>query len=116
MSKTELGHASYYLKLSIHDNDFGDVIELVADMLYDMFYFLDTTSDDIVNNLPQIKNCVKEMLYEIHRMFNLFGHGSPVAKDYFEPDLKIVEYMDIPEWDNGESAFVPLFEGDIIYK
>lgn len=116
MSKTQSGYASYYLKLSIHDNDFRNEIELVANTLYSIFYFFDTTSDDIVDNLPQIKNCVKEILYEIHRIFNLLWHGSPVAKDYFDPDLSVVDYTDIPEWDNGESAFVPLFEGDIIYK
>ena len=114
MNKAESGH--YYLKLSIHDNDFRSDIEFVADTLYNIFYFFDTASDEIVNNLPHLKVCVKEILYETHKIFNLLGHGSPVSKDYFDPDLKVIDYLDIPEWDNGESAFIPLFEGDIIYR
>ena len=53
MNKAESGH--YYLKLSIHDNDFRSDIEFVADTLYNIFYFFDTASDEIVNNLPQLK-------------------------------------------------------------
>ena len=38
-------------------------------------------------------------------------------RDYFEPDLEIVDYLDIPDWDNSESAFIPLFnDGAVIYR
>ena len=47
-------------------------------------------------------------------------HGKEVINcsmfDYFKPDLEIVDYLDIPEWDNNESVFIPLFYGDIITR
>lgn len=34
--------------------------------------------------------------------------------DYFKPDMKIVDFFDIPEDDNRQSVYIPLF-GDKEY-
>ena len=61
------------------------------------------------------------MLYTTYAMcFLLKGRDKGeelTLRDYFEPDLEIVDYLDIPDWDNSESAFIPLFnDGAVIYR
>ena len=36
----------------------------------------------------------------------------------FKPTPQIVDYLDIPDWDNNESIYVPLFDesNEIIYR
>lgn len=40
---------------------------------------------------------------------NSVGFKETIEK-YFEPTLKFVDYLDIPDWDNGESIYIPMFE------
>lgn len=117
LSKYGLDKSDSYLKLTIHDNDFRNELENVSNSLCEIFYFLDVTPDTISDKLPQLKTFVQGLLYEIHLIHVLFDKCKELAhKDYFEPDLEIVNYSDIPDWDNGESAFIPLGEGDVIYR
>lgn len=107
----------YYLKLTIHDNDFRNELENVSNSLHEILYFLDVTPDILADKLPQLQAVVQGLLYEIHLIHVLFDECKElVNKDYFKPDLEIVNYSDIPDWDNGESAFIPLGEGDVIYR
>ena len=105
-----------YLKLTIYDNDFGYEIKLVSELLRDVFCFLDIEPVDLYNNLAQVKEYVQYLLYATSSISHQL-EGMPLTSfDYFKPDLEIVPYRDIPDWDNGETAFIPLFEGDIIYR
>ena len=105
-----------YLKLTIHDNDFGYEIKLVSEILYDVLYYCDTEPVDLYNNLAQVKEYVQHLLYTISSISRQLSEMPLVSFDYFKPDLEIVTYRDIPDWDNGETAFIPLFEGDVIYR
>ena len=29
---------------------------------------------------------------------------------YFEPTLEFVDYIDIPNWDDNQSVYIPMFE------
>ena len=29
---------------------------------------------------------------------------------HFEPTLKFVDYLDIPDWNNDEDVYIPMFE------
>ena len=31
-------------------------------------------------------------------------------------DLEFVNYLDIPDWDNYESIYIPMFEGEILVR
>ena len=113
--------SNLYLKLSIHDNDYWYIIERVSESLSEIFYFLDITPDILEDKLPQLKTYIQDMLYTTYAMcFLLKGRDKGeelTLRDYFEPDLEIVDYLDIPDWDNSESAFIPLFnDGAVIYR
>ena len=112
--------SNLYLKLSIHDNDYWYIIERVSESLSEIFYFLDITPNILKNKLPQLKIYIQDMLYTTYTMcFLLKGRDKDeelTSRDYFEPDLEIVDYLDIPNWDNGENAFIPLFDADVIYR
>lgn len=112
--------SNLYLKLSIHDNDYWYIIERVSESLSEFFYFLDITPNILKNKLPQLKIYIQDMLYTTYTMcFLLKGRDKDeelTSRDYFEPDLEIVDYLDIPNWDNGENAFIPLFDADVIYR
>ena len=112
--------SNLYLKLSIHDNDYWYIIERVSESLSEIFYFLDITPNILKNKLPQLKIYIQDMLYTTYTMcFLLEGRDKDeelTSRDYFEPDLEIVDYLDIPNWDNGENAFIPLFDADVIYR
>ena len=112
--------SNLYLKLSIHDNDYWYIIERVSESLSEFFYFLDITPNILKNKLLQLKIYIQDMLYTTYTMcFLLKGRDKDeelTSRDYFEPDLEIVDYLDIPNWDNGENAFIPLFDADVIYR
>lgn len=36
--------------------------------------------------------------------------------DYFDCKLEFVNFLDIPEWDNNESIYIPMFYGDILVR
>ena len=119
MKQPELEDDAYYLKVTIHDNDFKYDVEFVANMLNAIFQFFDAAKKSIIDNLFQLQNCIKELLYQTHSIMNLvdrYNSGISVPIDYFEPKLEVVTYNDIPDWDNGESVYVPLFEGSIICR
>lgn len=111
-----LNGKEYYLKLTIHDNDFYFTIQFVSELLYEIFYFLDITAIDLYKHLPQIKTHIQQLLYSTSFIeHQLEGIYNPDL-EYFQPDMELVTSIDIPDWDNDESAFIPLFEGDIIYR
>ena len=113
-----------YLNITIHDNDFGIELEFVAELLKSLIDFFSCyESYDIEDkDLPYLKSGINYLLYGVYKIYDYFrAHNNQenttnVSFDYFEPDLKIVDYLDIPEWDNGKSVFIPLFKGDIIVR
>ena len=32
------------------------------------------------------------------------------AEGYFQPTLEFIDYLNIPDWDNGGSIYIPMFE------
>ena len=108
-----------YLKVTLHDNDFTSIIEFSSMLLYELIVFFDEyASYDISDkNLSQLKDDLHHLLYTTYKIYNYLHHRECNTKfDYFKPDLEIVDYLDIPEWDNNESVFIPLFDGDIITR
>lgn len=43
-----------------------------------------------------------------HALLGKYSWTTPLS--VFDCDLSIVDEHDIPEWDNGESIYVPMFE------
>ena len=108
-----------YLKVTLHDNDFTSIIEFSSMLLKEIIDFFDGYgSYDISDeDLSRLKDDIHYLLYATYRIYNYLYHRECNTKsDYFKPDLEIVDYLDMPEWDNNESVFIPLFDGDIITR
>ena len=100
-----------YLRVTIHDNDFSFSLELIGNLLYEIFYFEDNYPTE--EHLPMLKEHIKHLWYRTYRIQDLMRNLSSAVLDdagYFNPHLEIVDAADIPEWDNGESIYIPMFE------
>ena len=100
-----------YLRVTIHDNDFSFSLELIGSLLYEIFYFEDNYPTE--EHLPMLKEHIKHLWYRTYRIQDLMRYqsaGGSVTAGYFNPNLEFVDAADIPDWDNGESIYIPMFE------
>ena len=102
-----------YLKITIGDNDFTGVAMLLGQTLIDTFTQAGKYPTE--KDLPQIKGYIAKLWWSLFNLENFYEYKtitdySEVNIEYFEKnlELKIVSYLDIPDWDNGESFYVPL--------
>ena len=107
-------YAANYLRLTIHDNDFWCTIQFVAELLKRMIDYcnLKITKED----LPEIREYINGLLYSICNIEHYMLNKELPSYEWFDPDLKIVNYLDIPEWENFECAYIPLFKGEVLYR
>lgn len=74
------------------------------------------------DDFPVLKEMIKYELYAVNNiMYKLWCTGksleyreSPLSN--FECDLEFVDYLDIPDWDNYQSVYIPLFNGEILVR
>ena len=106
-----------YLRVTIHDNDFTSSLQMVGELLYDIFQFEEKypTEEDFVI-LKEIINHLwfgADMAQDLMR----WGRLNVPNMKYFEPSLEFVNFANIPDWDNYESIYIPMFDdGEIITK
>ena len=108
-----------YLRVTIHDNDFMCFAESLMESIQYMFKFFNfypKTEEDLNRLKPAIANLWNSfyMLDTACRQMNVENR-----LDMFEKilDLEIVDFNDIPDWDNYESMYIPLFkDGECIIK
>ena len=106
-----------YLHITISDNDFWESQELLGNIIQQIFQTTNhyPTGDD----LSEIKRTIATMWHSIAVLFWFKTECITPLIDYFERRLMvdIVDYFDIPEWDNAESLYIPLFaNADIIIR
>lgn len=114
-------HTARYLRVTMHDNDFWLSLEYLSKMLYDIFIFEGRFPEE--DELPLLKKYIQPLWFSLHNLSsvmcwnkNSVGFKETIEK-YFEPILEFVDYVDIPDWDNGESAYIPMFKNaEIIRK
>ena len=109
-----------YLKITLHDNDFtsywlelGEAIQGIIRFECNNFETKSVEGKDI----EAIKPYIAKLWWAIN---SLSGHfrwkGSPIDQkptkmDVFDGvDVEIIDYVNIPEWDNAESIYIPLFK------
>ena len=108
-----------YLKVTLHDNDFTSIIEFSSMLLHELIDFFDGYGSYNISDedLLKLKDDIHHLLYATYRIYNYFFHRKrDTPFEYFKPDLEIIDYLNIPEWDNCESVFIPLFKGEIITR
>ena len=103
-----------YLKITIHDNDFTSYYHILGKTLYDIFKYNGKYPDK--EDLPKIKNYIDNLWWTIDSLNGFYSWKDTSIKwsenpiKYFNVDLDIVEYTNIPDWDNAESIYIPLFD------
>lgn len=111
-----------YLHITISDRDFWYQMESVCNLLYDIFYYHSYYPNE--EDLPILKEHMKHLLYESYCVEKLMdkecGARRPnVGVEYFNPRMEFMLSSDIPDWDNGESYYIPMFDdecGKVICK
>ena len=83
---------------------------MVGELLYKLFK--NEMKYPTEEDLPVLKETIKHLLYAINMTKDLirWGELNNSNFDYFEPDLEFVDYLDIPNWDNGEDVYIPMFD------
>ena len=105
-----------YLKITLHDNDFTDIIEFSSILLKKLIDYFDYYGSYNIDekDLNKLQDNIQYILYATYRIYNYFYHMDyeDVSFDYFKPDLKIVDFLDIPERVDNTGVFIALFKGD----
>lgn len=105
-----------YLRVTIHDNDFTNSLLLVGGLLKQVFKY--EGKYPIEQDFDILKETIKHIWYGTRGIMNqlCFGKCILYGIDYFEPHLEFVDFEDIPDWDNSESIYIPMFDGEILLR
>lgn len=106
-----------YLRITIHDNDFSLSLEWIGEILYEIFCMEDNYPTE--EKLPMLKENIKHLWHRVYTIQDLMRwyRAGDVDADYFNPHLEFVDYADIPDWDNHESLYIPMFDdGKILIR
>jgi hypothetical protein len=100
-----------YLRVTIYDNDFTTSLEMISELLYETFRFEDRYPTE--EDFSALKEHIKHLWFAEHMIMELmrWGECDTININYFEPRLEFVDYLDIPDWDNAESVYIPMFDG-----
>lgn len=114
-------YTAKYLRITIHDNDFTGSLELLADILYRMFIVEGRFPEE--DEFPLLEKYIQPLWFSLHNISCIMRWNKGLVgfkestEEYFEPTLEFVDYLNIPDWDNGESIYIPMFEdADIIMR
>ena len=105
-----------YLRITIHDNDFTTSLEMISELLYETFQFEDKYPTE--EDFSVLKEYIKHLWFGEHMIMHLMRWRScdTININYFEPSLEFVDYLDIPDWDNAESVYIPMFDNAKILR
>lgn len=106
-----------YLRVTIHDNDFRSSLQIVCHAMYDIFSDEDKWPTE--EDFPKIKEYIKHIWWGVHNAMNhmrwkntcVVHHelDKSSGMDYLEPKLSFINFIEIPDWDNFESVYIPMF-------
>ncbi len=103
-----------YLRITMYDNDFSQSLEQLSRMLYEMFLFEGRFPEE--DELQLLEKYIQPLWFSIHNISKIMRWNKngvrfmQTSEILFTPTLEFVDYLDIPDWDNGESVYIPMFE------
>ena len=103
-----------YLRITIHDNDFRLSLQEIGELLYEIFQMEDKYPTE--ENFETLKEIIMHLWFSVDMAHDLMRWGridSP-KMEYFKPRLEFVDYLDIPDWDNSQSIYIPMFDDSFI--
>ena len=106
-----------YLRVTMHDNDFTSSLQHIGYLLQQIFEFEGRypTQEDF----PVLSEMINHLWYatnNISTKLRLDDCYRESKFDYFDCHLELVDYLDIPDWDNYESIYIPMFIGEILTR
>lgn len=113
-------YTAKYLRITMHDNDFSYSLSLLADTLYKIFIEEGRFPEE--DELPLLKKYAQPLWFSLDNLNAVMCWNKnsvefkETIEEYFEPTLEFVDYVDIPDWDNDESVYIPMFEGAEIIR
>lgn len=105
-----------YLRITLHDNDFTSYYQILGETLLKVFQSEKTYPTE--EDLSEMETFVSHLWYSIHNIKSLMRwKDTPIpykesSMDCFYPDISIVDDSDIPDSENFEAIYVPMFDGD----
>lgn len=106
-----------YIRIRFGDNDFHFPLIEVAKFIYEYFQFEEDAYPATEENLEELQDIVKGLLYQRYRLSHYKEADYPIEEEYFVPIIQFVKYSDILDWDNGGSAYIPMFDdGEITIR
>lgn len=113
-------YTAKYLRITMHDNDFWLSLEYLSKMLYDIFISERRFQEE--DELPLLKKYIQPLWFSLHNLNSIMRWNNncvgfiETIEETFVPILEFVDYLDIPDWDNGESVYIPMFENAEIIR
>ena len=110
-----------YLRVTIHDNDFTSSLRIACEAFYQFCYEEDNYPDE--EDFPIIREYFSHVWVGLDLLQDLLRwkgtsiehKGSSMA--YLNPELSFIEFEDIPDWDNHENVYIPMFDnGEILMR
>lgn len=109
-----------YLKITIHDNDFTTSLEYIANTLNEIFQNVGRYPEE--DELPLLKEYVKSLWLSVDNIWEIMRWNknsvgfSENPKVIFNPVLEVVDYEDIPDWDDNSSVYIPMFNTNVLVR
>lgn len=107
-------YTAKYLRITMHDNDFWQSLALLADILYEIFNDEGRFPEE--DELPVLKKYIQSLWFSLHNLYSAMCWNkksvgfTEMTEKHFEPTLEFVDYFDIPDCDNDESVYIPMFK------
>lgn len=112
---------SKYLCVTIHDNDFTSSLRIACEAFYQLCYEEDNYPDE--EDFPIIREYFSHVWVGLDSLQDLLRwKGTSIehkgsSMTYLNPELSFVEFEDIPDWDNHENVYIPMFDnGEILMR
>lgn len=110
---------SQYLRITLHDNDFTSYWEALVVSIESIVNDFHTVyvGENFDWDMDRLAAAIQYLWYAMDEMD--YACDSPARRacfanqrrhtvDSFKPDISIVDYKDIPDWENSEVIYIPL--------
>lgn len=104
----------------MHDNDFWLSLYQLSKMLYEIFLSEGRFPEE--DELPLLRKYIQPLWFSLHNLNSIISWNknsvgfTESAEKYFVPTLEFVDYINIPDWDNDESVYIPMFKNSQIIR
>ena len=108
---------AFYMRVTIHDNDFRDCLEATCERLHTAFHYEYTVPQDETSiDIESLKYLIAKMMSANHILHCVMQHKEPYSLEvengyvnYFLKRLRIEFVDEMLDWDNRESCYIPLW-------